>query len=72
MAKMSSKNKNRRLYLVIFTYIYRNLVQLRLSLASVFGLGASGAFLVFFFGEVRDKDKPVRPPSRWLAGKLAQ
>jgi hypothetical protein len=63
---MSSKNKNRRLYLVIFGYIYLNLVQLGLALAPIFGLGASCAFLEFFFGEVSDKGKPVPPPSRWL------
>jgi|ERR1700677_2097092 hypothetical protein len=67
IAKMSSKNKNWRLYLVIFGYIYRNLVQLRLILAPIFGLGVSGAFLVFFFGEVSDKGKriPLRPAAGW-------
>ena len=58
--------------MVIFTYIYRNLVQLRLVLAPVFGLGAACAFLVFFFGEVSEKGKGVPPPSGCLAGKLAQ
>jgi hypothetical protein len=54
LAKMSSKNKNRRLYLVIFGYIYRNLVKLRLNLAPRFGLGASGAFFgVFLWGGQR-------------------
>jgi hypothetical protein len=70
--KMSSKNKNRRLYLVQFGAIHRNLVKLRLALAPIFGLGASCAFLVIFFGEVSDKGKRVPPPSDWLAGKLAQ
>jgi len=53
--------------LVIFGYIYRNLVQLRLILAPIFGLGVSGAFLVFFFGEVSDKGKriPLRPAAGW-------
>jgi len=51
--------------LVIIGYIYLYLVQLRLNgnvplnLAPVFELGASCAFLVFFFGEVSDKSKPV-------------
>jgi hypothetical protein len=36
-------------------YIYLNLVKLRLKVAPIFGLGASGAFLVFFFGEVSAK-----------------
>jgi hypothetical protein len=72
VAKMSSKNKNRRLYLVIFGYIYRNLAQLRLKLAPVFGLGAACAFLVFFCGEVSDKGKAVPPPSRWLAAYLTE
>ena len=53
--------------MVIFGYIYLNLVKLRLKLAPVFGLGAAGAFLVFFFGEVSDKGKRVLPPSAWLA-----
>jgi hypothetical protein len=57
--------------LVIFGAIYRNLVQLRLNLAPVFGLGANGAFLVFFFVEVSNKGKPVPPPSRWLAAGRA-
>src|ERR1700677_3142752 len=71
IAKMSSKNKNWRLYLVIFGYIYRNLVQLRLILAPIFGLGGSCAFLVFFSGEVSDNGKPVPPPSRCLAAGRA-
>jgi hypothetical protein len=57
--------------LVIFGYIYRNLAQLRHNLAPIFGLGASGVFLVFFSGEVSDNGKPVPPPSRCLAAGRA-
>jgi hypothetical protein len=40
-----------------FGATYFNLVQLRLKLALVFGLGARCAFLVFFFGEATQSRK---------------
>jgi hypothetical protein len=58
------KLKKRRLYLVIFGYIYFNLVKLGLALAPVFGLGACCAFLVFFFGEVNAKSQRRQDATR--------
>ena len=57
-----TKNKNRRLYLVIFGYIYRNLVKLRLKLAPIFGLGGCCAFFGVFFGG--GQLKVAKPPGR--------
>jgi hypothetical protein len=56
----------------VFSHSLLYLVKLRLQLLPVFRLGGSCAFLVFFFGEVSDKGKPLPPPSSCLAGKLAQ
>jgi len=70
---MSSRNKKFTtaiwLYLPQFTAIWCNS---GLALAPVFGLGGACAFLVFFFGEVSDKGKPVPPPSGCLAVDLTE